>query len=120
MLIFLSLYVTAVFLDKIVIPRSRSRSLESMMRSSTFSFSRNTLLCANMESTSVVFPWSTCAMMAMLRISSLGTALEEISAVCVSAQFHRQSRGQRHRTRASRAARALSEDKAAAEHFIAT
>ena len=29
-----------------------------------------TLLCFNMESTSVVLPWSTCAMMAMLRMSS--------------------------------------------------
>lgn len=32
-------------------------------------FSRNTLDCLSMASTSVVLPWSTCAMMAMLRRS---------------------------------------------------
>ena len=53
-------------------PRSRSRSLLSITRVSTFSFSRNTLLCASMESTSVVLPWSTCAMMATLRTSLRG------------------------------------------------
>ena len=51
-------------------PRSRSRSLLSMTRVSTFSFSRKTLDCASIASTRVVLPWSTCAMMAMLRTSS--------------------------------------------------
>ena len=32
--------------------------------------SRNTLDCLSIASTSVVLPWSTCAMMAMLRMSS--------------------------------------------------
>src|SRR4051812_25230772 len=50
-----------------VIPRSRSRSFESMMRSATTSFSRKTPACLSMASTSVVLPWSTCATMAMLR-----------------------------------------------------
>lgn len=35
---------------------------------------RNTLLCFNIESTSVVLPWSTWAMMAMLRTSSRVTS----------------------------------------------
>lgn len=37
-----TLYRTAVFLDRMVMPRSRSRSLESMMRSATFWLSLNT------------------------------------------------------------------------------
>ena len=75
MFTFVSLYVTAVFLERMVMPRSRSRSLLSITRVSTFSFSRNTLDCASMESTSVVLPWSTCAMMATLRTSSRFTSL---------------------------------------------
>ena len=51
-------------------PRSRSRSLESMMRICCTWFSRNTLAWESMASTSVVLPWSTCAMMAMLRMLS--------------------------------------------------
>ena len=50
-------------------PLSRSRSFESMMRSSTTWLSLNTLLCLSMASTSVVLPWSTWAMMAMFRMS---------------------------------------------------
>ena len=69
MFTFVPLYVTAVFLERMVIPRSRSRSLESMTRVSIFSLSLNTFDCASIESTSVVFPWSTCAMMATLRTS---------------------------------------------------
>ncbi len=37
-------------------------------------FSRNTLDCLSSASTSVVLPWSTCAMMAMLRMSARGEA----------------------------------------------
>ena len=39
-LILISLYITAVFLDKMVIPRSRSSALESITRSATCSFAR--------------------------------------------------------------------------------
>src|SRR5437868_1327467 len=59
-----------VILERIVMPRSRSRSLESMTRSMTASFSRKMPLCLSMASTSVVLPWSTCAMIAILRIFS--------------------------------------------------
>lgn len=40
-------------------------------------FSRNTLDCFSRASTSVVLPWSTWAMMAMLRTSSLTTPSAE-------------------------------------------
>ena len=50
-----------------VIPRSRSRSFESMTRSATTSFSRNVPAWRSMWSTSVVLPWSTWATMAMFR-----------------------------------------------------
>src|SRR5215471_8889901 len=48
-------------------PRSRSSSFESMTRSATVSFARNVPLWRSMASTSVVLPWSTWAMIAMLR-----------------------------------------------------
>ena len=56
-----------VTLDRMVMPRSRSRSLESMARSATRWFSRNEPDCCSSRSTSVVLPWSTWAMMAILR-----------------------------------------------------
>src|SRR6267143_6204846 len=52
-------------------PRSRSSSLESIMRSTWVSFERNVPLCCSMASTRVVLPWSTCAMMAILRMLEL-------------------------------------------------
>src|SRR5262245_51412282 len=74
MLIFTAPYRTAVFLARIVIPFSRSRSVESSTRSATSWFSRNDPDCQSIASTSVVFPWSTCATIATLRRSfrSLG------------------------------------------------
>ena len=72
MLMVMPLYSTLVFFARIVMPRSRSRSLESMMRSTICWFSRKTLVWRNMPSTSVVLPWSTWAMIAMLRISGRG------------------------------------------------
>src|SRR4051794_33749209 len=51
-------------------PRSRSWSIESMTRSVTTAPSRNVPACRSIASTSVVLPWSTCAMMATLRRSS--------------------------------------------------
>ena len=51
-------------------PFSRSRSIESITRSATSWFARNEPDCHSIASTSVVLPWSTCATMATLRISS--------------------------------------------------
>src|SRR5271170_2200310 len=62
-----SLHTTDVALARIVMPRSRSRSFESMTRSATRWLSRNAPDCCRSRSTSVVLPWSTWAMMAMLR-----------------------------------------------------
>ena len=58
-----------MFYARIVIPRSRSNSLESITRSTRVSLERNVPLCRSMASTKVVFPWSTCAMMAIFRIA---------------------------------------------------
>src|SRR5664279_3998193 len=63
----------AVFLARMVMPRSRSNSLESITRSTWVSLARKVPLWFSMASTRVVFPWSTCAMMAMLRILLLKT-----------------------------------------------
>src|ERR1019366_2520618 len=65
-----------VFFARIVMPRSFSRSLLSMIRSvpETASFARNVPDCFSRQSTSVVLPWSTCAMIAMLRIPDIGPA----------------------------------------------
>ncbi len=61
----------AVFLERIVMPLSRSMSFESITRSCTSWFSRNTPLCFSSSSTSVVLPWSTCAIIAIFLMSSL-------------------------------------------------
>src|SRR2546425_5813261 len=58
----------AVFLARIVMPRSRSSSFESITRSTTSWLALKMPLCRSMASTKVVLPWSTCAMMAMLRM----------------------------------------------------
>ena len=71
MLIFTPPKCTDVFFAMIVMPRSRSKSIESITRSTRCSPARNVPDCLSIASTSVVFPWSTCAMMAMLRMSSL-------------------------------------------------
>src|SRR5678815_4067232 len=54
-----------------VMPFSRSRDIESMTRSATWALERKMPLCQSIASTSVVLPWSTWAMMAMFRMSSL-------------------------------------------------
>src|SRR3954447_5843313 len=69
MLILVSPSDTAVFLARIVMPFSRSRSIESITRSATSWFSRKEPDCQSIASTSVVFPWSTCATIATLRRS---------------------------------------------------
>jgi len=58
-LIFTPFQRTEQFLAAMVIPRSRSRSMESITRSSMAWLSRNTPDCRNMTSTRVVLPWST-------------------------------------------------------------
>ncbi len=67
MLILQSLYLTDTFLDRMVIPRSRSRSLLSMMRSPVLVSERSRCPATIILSTRVVFPWSTWAIIAMLR-----------------------------------------------------
>src|SRR5271170_6948000 len=62
-----SFHTTDVALARMVMPRSRSRSFESMTRSATRWLSRKAPDCCRSRSTSVVLPWSTWAMMAMLR-----------------------------------------------------
>ena len=54
--IFISLYFTAVFFDRIVIPLSFSISFESITLSATCSFSLKVPLCFKRASTSVVLP----------------------------------------------------------------
>ena len=70
MLIVSPLCLTAVFFARIVMPFSRSRSLESITRSLTWACAPNAPDCHSIASTSVVLPWSTCATMATLRMSS--------------------------------------------------
>ena len=67
MLILVPPYWMAVFLARMVMPRSRSRSPESITRSTTSWFSRYAPPCLSISSTRVVLPWSTWAMMATLR-----------------------------------------------------
>ena len=74
MLILTPAWRTAVFLARIVMPFSRSRSIESMTRSATSWLARKAPDCHSIASTSVVLPWSTCATMATLRRSSRATA----------------------------------------------
>src|SRR4051812_43354070 len=69
-------YSIVVCLARIVMPFSRSRSIESMTRSTSSSLARNTPLWRSIASTSVVLPWSTWATMARLRRSAR-TALPE-------------------------------------------
>ena len=57
----------AVCLARIVMPFSRSRSPESMTRSTRAARSPNAPEARSMASTRVVLPWSTCATMATLR-----------------------------------------------------
>lgn len=61
MFIFTPFHFTEAFFEKMVMPRSRSRSLESRTRSPIRSFSRKVPAWRKSVSTSVVFPWSTWA-----------------------------------------------------------
>ena len=58
----------ATFLARMVMPRSRSRGLESRMHSCYLAVAELAALLSR-ASTSVVLPWSTWAMMATFRMS---------------------------------------------------
>src|SRR5208283_2415618 len=73
MLMRVSFQTIEVAFAMIVMPRSFSRSFESITRSATRWFSRKAPDCCRSRSTSVVLPWSTWAMMAILR-SFMGKA----------------------------------------------
>ncbi len=78
MFIFVSPYMTEVFLERIVMPLSRSRSLLSITLSSTCSLSLNMPLCFKSWSTRVVLPWSTWAMIAIFLISLISSKLSTL------------------------------------------
>src|SRR5215211_5031235 len=65
-----------VTLARMVMPRSRSRSLESIARSATRWFSRKAPDCCSSRSTRVVLPWSTWAMIATLRNDMRGIRID--------------------------------------------
>src|SRR3954469_6063161 len=67
-----------MFFARIVMPRSRSRSFESRMQSPTSCEARNSPLWRRRQSTSVVFPWSTWAMIAMFRTSERRILVEPV------------------------------------------
>jgi hypothetical protein len=69
MLIRVPFQVMAVNFARMVMPRSRSRSFESMAQSATTSPGRKEPAWCRKPSTRVVLPWSTWAMMAMFRTS---------------------------------------------------
>ncbi len=81
-----------MFLARMVMPRSRSSALESMTRSATRSLARKVPLCFSMASTSVVLPWSTWAMMAMLRMAVLKPGSQICAAKTYSAEPARSAR----------------------------
>src|SRR5438874_3878847 len=66
-LIFTSRQCTDAALARMVMPRSRSWSFESMTRSTSRSCAANVPVWRRMASTRVVLPWSTCATRATLR-----------------------------------------------------
>jgi hypothetical protein len=68
MLMWVPSQLTAQFLARMVMPRSRSMALLSITVSTTFSWSAKVPDWRSSWSTMVVLPWSTWAMMAMLRI----------------------------------------------------
>jgi hypothetical protein len=69
----------AQFFARIVMPRSFSMSFESMTRSATFSWAAKVPDWRSRQSTRVVLPWSTCAMMAMFRIGRFAIELMGLS-----------------------------------------
>src|SRR3972149_1587530 len=76
--------MTAAFFEKMVMPRSRSSSFESMMSSLFTSLPRFVSDCLRSASTRVDLPWSTCAMMAMFRMS-----IKRKAALCAARRDNR-------------------------------
>src|ERR1700677_5089414 len=64
-----------------VMPFSRSKSMESMRRSPWVSawFARKVPDCLRRQSTRVVLPWSTCAIIAMLRMCCIFISIKPVS-----------------------------------------
>ena len=73
------IHSTEVGLARIVIPRSFSRSFESIARSSTRWLSRKVPDWRKSWSTRVVLPWSTCAMIATLRSAGWLICISQVS-----------------------------------------
>ena len=71
MFIFVPFQLMETFFESIVMPRSLSSSLLSNTKSELFWPSRKRCPASIILSTSVVLPWSTCAMMAMFLISCI-------------------------------------------------
>src|ERR1700691_2051697 len=67
-----------------VMPFSFSKSIESIRRSSDDScwLARNVPDCLSRQSTSVVLPWSTCAIIAMFRMCCINFETEPDSLPC--------------------------------------
>ena len=106
MFIFTPPHRTAVFLARMVMPFSRSRSPESMTRSVTSWWAPNAPVWRSMASTSVVLPWSTWATMATFLMSSRfcmgATTIGEVRAVsCRSPDYPLASGGECTSVRAS-------------------
>ena len=80
MLMRVSFHWIEVALARIVMPRSRSRSFESIARSATRWFSRKVPDCCSRRSTRVVLPWSTWAMIATLRSDMNGVPVRAATA----------------------------------------
>src|SRR5260221_5055016 len=81
-----------VFLARMVMPRSRSRSLLSITRSIIRSLMRKVPVCCSRRSTSVVFPWSTWAMMATFRMSLRRRCLFMAGVDCTRSLLDREAR----------------------------
>ena len=76
---------TAVFLARMVMPFSRSRSPESITRSVSSWWAPNAPVWRSSASTRVVLPWSTCATMATFlmssRVSMGGPTIDDLGGV---------------------------------------
>src|SRR5260221_1038074 len=81
-----------VFLARMVMPRSRSRSLLSITRSIIRSLMLKVPVCCSRRSTSVVFPWSTWAMMATFRMSLRRRCLFMAGVDCTRSLLDREAR----------------------------
>src|SRR5215217_8896106 len=91
----------AVFLARIVIPFSRSRSIESITRSPTSCPFRKAPVCHSILSTSVVLPWSTWATIATFRRSVRRLMALRIALLSCPAMKHRTARDKKNGTHRS-------------------